>query len=68
MQSGMIFGYVGLIEGIVGRIQQELPSKARVIATGGYAGILAAETKIFDVISPDLTLHGLRLIYYMNRA
>ena len=68
MQSGMIFGYIGLVEGIVERIQKELPSKAKVIATGGYADILAAGTKIFDIISPDLTLYGLRLIYYMNRA
>ena len=68
MQSGLVFGYVGLVEGIVGRIQKELPGKAKVIATGGYAELLAAETKIFDVVSPDLTLYGLRLIYYMNRA
>jgi len=68
MQSGLIFGYIGLIEGIVGRIQSELPSKATVIATGGYAELIAAEIKIFDAISPDLTLYGLRLIYYMNRT
>jgi type III pantothenate kinase len=68
MQSGMVFGYVGLIEGIVGRIQKELPAQAKVIATGGYAELLASETRLFDVISPDLTLYGLRLIYYMNRA
>jgi type III pantothenate kinase len=68
MQSGLVFGYVGLVEGIVGRIQAELPTKAKIIATGGYAGLLAAETSIFDAVAPDLTLHGLRLIYYMNRA
>ena len=68
MQSGLVFGYVGLVEGIVERIQKELPSKAKVIATGGYAELLAAETKIFDAVSPDLTLYGLRLIYFMNRA
>ena len=68
MQSGLVFGYVGLIEGIVGRIQAELPSKATVIATGGYVELLAAETKIFDAINQDLTLYGLHLIYYMNRS
>ncbi|TFG44725.1 MAG: hypothetical protein E4H31_03675 [Dehalococcoidia bacterium] len=68
MQSGLVFGYVGLIEGIVGRIQAELPSKATVIATGGYVELLADETKIFDAINQDLTLYGLHLIYYMNRS
>lgn len=68
MQSGMVFGYTGLVESIVSRIQAELPTKALVIATGGYAGLLAAETGIFDAVAPDLTLYGLRLIYYMNRA
>ncbi|MGI2336534.1 MAG: type III pantothenate kinase [Dehalogenimonas sp.] len=68
MQSGLVFGYVGLIEAIVSRIQAELPVKAMVIATGGYAELLAAETKVFDTINQDLTLYGLRLIYYMNRV
>jgi type III pantothenate kinase len=68
MQSGLVFGYVGLVEGIVCRLQKELPSKAKVIATGGYAGLIASETAVFDVVSPELTLYGLRLIYYMNRA
>ena len=71
MQSGIIFGYVGLIEGIVARIQQELEEieeKAKVVATGGYAELLAKETSIIDVVNPNLTLIGLRLIYQMNKA
>jgi len=68
MQSGIIFGYVGLIEGIVARIQQELGEKAKVVATGGYAELIAKETPIIDVVDPNLTLIGLRLIYLMNRA
>ena len=68
MQSGIIYGYVGLVEAIVGRIKAELGQQVRVIATGGYAGLIAAETKVFDVVKPDLTLIGLRLIYLMNRA
>jgi len=68
MQSGIIFGYVGLVEGIVARIQQELGEKTRVVATGGYAEIIAKETKVIDVVNPDLTLIGLRLIYLMNKA
>jgi len=68
MQSGIIFGYVGLIEGMVARIQQELEEKAMVVATGGYAELIAKETKIIDIVNPDLTLIGLRLIYQMNKT
>jgi len=68
MQSGIIFGYVGLIEGMVARIQQELGEKAKVVATGGFAELMAKETAVIDVVNPDLTLIGLRLIYLMNRA
>ena len=68
MQSGIIFGYVGLIEGIVARIQQELGEKAKVVATGGYADLIAKETAVIDVVNPNLTLIGLRLIYLMNQA
>ncbi len=68
MHSGIIFGYVGLIEGIVTRIQQELGEKAMVVATGGYADLLARETAVIDTVNPDLTLIGLRLIYLMNKV
>ena len=68
MQSGIVFGYVGLIEGVVTRIQQELGGEARVVATGGYAELMAKETPVIDVVSPDLTLIGLRLIYLMNKT
>ena len=68
MQSGLIFGYVGLVEGIVARIQQELGEKAKVVATGGYAELIARETTVISAINLDLTLIGLRLIYLMNEA
>jgi type III pantothenate kinase len=68
MQSGIIFGYVGLIEGIVARIQRELGGKAKVVATGGWAELLARETAVIDVVNLNLTLIGLRLIYQMNKA
>ncbi len=68
MQSGIIFGYVGLVEGVVARIQQELGEKAKVVATGGYAGLIAKETTVIDEVNPDLTLVGLRLIYLMNKV
>jgi len=68
MQSGIVFGYVGLVEGIVARIQQELGGKAKVVATGGNAELIAKETTVIDIVNPNLTLIGLRLIYIMNRA
>jgi type III pantothenate kinase len=68
MQSGIVFGYVGLIEGMVARIQQELGEKATVVATGGYATLMAKETAVIAVVNPDITLIGLRLIYQMNKV
>lgn len=71
IQSGIIFGYVGLIEGVVARIQreiEEIEEKAKVVATGGYAELIAKETSVIDVANPNLTLIGLRLIYRMNKA
>jgi type III pantothenate kinase len=68
MQSGIVFGYVGLIEGMVSRIQQELGEKAKVVATGGFAELIAKETAIIDVVNPNLTLIGLSLIYLMNKG
>jgi len=68
MKSGIVFGYVGLIEGIISRIQGELGTKAKVVATGGYAELLAKETHVIEEINPDLTLIGLRLIYQMNKS
>jgi type III pantothenate kinase len=67
MQSGIVFGYAGLIEGVVTRIQQELGDKAKVVATGGYAELLARETPVIEVVNLDLTLIGLRLIHEMNK-
>ena len=68
IQSGILFGYVGLIEGIVHRMKIELGQEARVIGTGGYAAIIAKETDVIDDVNPNLTLEGLRLIHDMNRA
>ena len=67
MQSGIIFGYIELIEGMIRRIQHELGSKAKVVATGGQAYPFAEEVAAIEVINPDLTLIGLRLIYEMNK-
>ena len=68
MRSGLVYGYVGLIEGIVTRIQAEIGPKAKVIATGGDAELIARETSVIDIVNPSLALQGLRLIYAMNRA
>jgi type III pantothenate kinase len=68
MQSGIVFGYVSLIEGMVARIQSELPQKAKVILTGGYIDIIAKGTTIIDEVNPNLIFVGLKLIYDMNRS
>ncbi|HZG66634.1 MAG TPA: type III pantothenate kinase [Herpetosiphonaceae bacterium] len=67
VQSGLIFGYVGLVEGIVRRIEEELGRDAVVIATGGLAEVIAQETTMIDVIEPNLTLEGLRMVYWLNQ-
>ncbi len=63
IQSGTLYGYVGLIEGMVARFQKELGGNARVIATGGWAELLAKETQVFDAVDQNLTLTGLRLLH-----
>ena len=65
MQSGIVFGYVGLIEGMVARFKREL-GPARVIATGGLARVIARETPLIEVVDPNLTLDGIRMIYELN--
>jgi type III pantothenate kinase len=67
MQSGLLFGYVGLVEGMVARFRAELGPEMRVIATGGLAPLIAAETDFIDAVDPWLTLEGLRLIWEMGR-
>lgn len=67
IQSGLLFGYVGLVEGMVARFRAELGPEMRVVATGGLAELIARETTVIDVVDPWLTLHGLRIIYELNR-
>jgi len=67
LQSGLLFGYVALVEGMVERFRVELGKDMRVIATGGLAEILAVETEVIEVVAPWLTLDGLRIIWDMNR-
>jgi type III pantothenate kinase len=67
VQSGLLFGYVGLIEGMVARFKEELGGKARVIGTGGWVPIIARETSAIDVVDLDLTLVGLRMVHEASR-
>jgi type III pantothenate kinase len=67
MQAGIIYGYAGLVDGIVERMKKELSAEARVVATGGLAELVAPETRTIREINPHLTLEGLRLIYSINR-
>jgi len=67
IQSGLIFGYAGLVDGIVERIKSELGDQTKVIATGGLAGLIALESKTIEKIDEHLPLKGLWLIYERNR-
>lgn len=67
MQSGIVFGYVGLVEGLIQRFQKELGGNAKVVATGGLSELISKETPLVDVVNPNLTLEGLRMIYELNR-
>ena len=67
MQSGIIYGFVGQVEGIINRMKNELGFEPVVIATGGLANIIAEETDTIDIIDDFLSLEGLQLIYEMNQ-
>ena len=67
LQSGLVLGYAGLVTGLVARFKKELGEDARVVGTGGLAGIMSQVADVFDEINPDLTLIGLRLVYGKNR-
>ena len=67
MQSGLIFGYVGMVEYLINRIKSEMNcEKIKVVATGGLSEIVASESKVIDVVDRTLTLRGLNIIYKMN--
>lgn len=67
MQSGLYYGYLGLVEGLVGRMRDELGGDPKIVATGGLAGLLLAGSSLVDHLDPWLTLTGLRILYERNR-
>jgi len=67
MQAGIMFGYAGLVDGIVERMKAEVKSNPKVIATGGLAMVIAPETKSIEVVEENLTLEGLRIIHLKNK-
>jgi type III pantothenate kinase len=66
MQAGIMYGYAGLVDGIVDRMRAEAETNSVVIATGGLARVIAPETKTIDIVDEMLTLEGLRIIYIRN--
>ena len=67
LQSGLLYGYAGVVDSMVQRIRDELGAHAQVVATGGLAGRVAAESEVIDRVEPFLTLEGLRIIFEKNR-
>jgi len=68
MQSGLYFGYLGLVDGILARMKSELPPLKKILATGGLAALLARDSEYIEEVRDDLTLEGLKIIYDRNRA
>jgi type III pantothenate kinase len=66
IQSGIVFGYASLVDGILARMFDELGSRPKVVATGGLARTICAQTRLVDHIDEDLTMEGLRILYYRN--
>ena len=66
LQSGLVLGYAEMVKGMVARFDEELGGGSTVVATGGLAGLMEAETNVFDHVAPHLTLTGLRIIQELN--
>jgi type III pantothenate kinase len=66
IQSGIVFGYAALVDGILTRMFEELGNSVKVVATGGLARVICAQTKLVAEIDDDLTMDGLRILYHRN--
>jgi len=66
IQSGVLFGFAGQVDGLVERMQRELGGQAAVVATGGFAELIAPETRSIAHVDPLLGLEGLRILYERN--
>ena len=66
VQSGLVYGYVALVEGMIARIEKEM-GPARVIATGEMEHLIGDETQVIDVVDEGLTLKGMKIIYELNK-
>ena len=66
LQSGLVYGFAGQVDGIVGRIREELGADARAVATGGLADLVAPHSKTIEQVDPFLTLDGLRMVWELN--
>ena len=67
LQSGLVYGFAGQVDGIVGRIREELGTEARAVATGGLADLVSPHSRTIERVDPFLTLEGLRLVWDLNR-
>jgi type III pantothenate kinase len=67
IESGLFYGYLGMVEGLMTRMTAELGGRATRIATGGLAPLVMPETGMFDAHEPDITLHGLRIVWERNQ-
>jgi type III pantothenate kinase len=68
LQSGLLFGYVGLVEGMVARFRAELGAGMKTFGTGALVETIARETSVIDIVEPWLALEGLRILYDLNRG
>ena len=68
MRVGILYGYVAMVEGLTERIRRELGGNPRIVATGGLASLIAAQTPVIETVAPDLTLDGLRMLWERNRG
>ena len=66
LQSGVVYGYAGLVDGLVARMKAEMAGQAKVIATGGLASLIGKHTRRIEELDPNLTLEGLRILYERN--